>query len=72
MILTKKYLKEILENMRISIPKTLEQELLIKYGNYATDGEGHVFEYTEQDILEQLRKRLHPYENCCSNYITFN
>ncbi|MBA1335568.1 MAG: hypothetical protein HPY66_1193 [Firmicutes bacterium] len=26
MMLTKKYLKEILENMRISIPKTLKQE----------------------------------------------
>jgi len=71
MILTKKYLKEILENMRISIPKTLEQELLIEYGNYVTDDEGHVFEYTEQDILEQLRKRLRPYENSCSNCITF-
>lgn len=71
MILTKRYLKEILENMRISIPKTLEQELLMEYGNYAIDGEGHVFEYTEQDILEQLRKKLRPYENCYSNCITF-
>ena len=65
MLLTKKVLKEILENMRISIPEVLEKEILDLYGNYATDDEGHVFEYTEQDIYEQLRKKLRPYEKCC-------
>lgn len=62
MRLTKKDLKEILENMRVSIPKTLEKELLDQYGNYATDDKGHALEYTEQDIYEQLRKRLRIYE----------
>jgi hypothetical protein len=65
MLLTKKSLKEILENMRISIPKQLEKEILEQYGNYETDDEGHVFEYTEQDIYEQLRKKLRPYEKRC-------
>lgn len=65
MLLTKKDLKEILENMRISIPKQLEKELLDQYGNYETDDEGHVFEYTEQDIYEQLRRKIRPYEKAC-------
>lgn len=64
MILTKKALTIILGKMRISIPTDLEKELLDQYGDYATDDEGHVFEYTEQDIYEQLRKKLRPYEKC--------
>ena len=62
MILTVQELKSILESMRISIPAELEKELLTQYGSYATDEEGHVFEYTEQDIYEQLRKKLRLYE----------
>jgi len=62
MILTVQELKSILESMRISIPAELEKELLTQYGSYATDEEGHVFEYSEQDIYEQLRKKLRLYE----------
>jgi len=62
MILTKEELKSILESMRISIPAELEIELLAQYASYATDDEGHVFEYTKQDIYEQLRKKLRQYE----------
>ena len=62
MLLTKKDLRKILENMRISIPETLEHELLAQYGDYDIDNEGHIHEYTEQDIYEQLRKRLRMYE----------
>jgi hypothetical protein len=40
----------------------LEKELLDEYGNFAANDAGHAFEYTEQDIYEQLRKKLHPYE----------
>lgn len=58
MLLTKKKLSEILQNWRVSIPPELEKELLAQYGNLATDDEGNVFEYTEQDIYEQLRKKL--------------
>ena len=62
MLLTKKGLRTILENLRVRVPAELEKELLDEYGNLVTDDEGHVFEYTEQDICEQLRKNLHPYE----------
>ncbi len=62
MLLTKKSLSTILENLRVTVPAKLEKELLDQYGNLATDDEGHIFEYTEQDIYEQLRKKLLPYE----------
>lgn len=64
MKLTQKELNKILEDMRITIPTAVEKELLDQYGNYATDGEGYAFEYTEQDIYEQLRKKLRPYQSC--------
>jgi len=63
MLLTKKVLREILSNMRVWIPEEVEKELLEQYGSYVTDEDGHEFEYTEQDIYEQLRKKLRPYEN---------
>ena len=62
MLLTKKGIKTILENLRVRVPAELEKELLDEYGSLVTDDEGHVFEYTEQDIYEQLRKKLRPYE----------
>jgi len=62
MLLTKKGLRTILENLRVRVPAELEKELLDEYGSLVTDDEGHVFEYTEQDIYEQLRKKLRPYE----------
>jgi len=62
MLLTKKWLRTIMQNMRVRVPAELENELLDEYGNPITDDEGHVFEYTEQDICEQLRKKLSPYE----------
>ncbi len=62
MLLTKKRLRIILENLRVKIPAELEKELLDEYGNLAADDAGHPFEYTEQDIYEQLRKKLRPYE----------
>lgn len=61
MLLTKKELRTILENLRVRVPADLEKELLDEYGNLVTDDEGHVFEYTEQDIYEQVRKKLLPY-----------
>lgn len=65
--MTKNKLKKILKNMRESIPESLEKELLDRYGNSATDDEGHVFEYTEQNIFEQLNKnkKLRRYEQGC-------
>ena len=56
MILTKKDLREYQENMRVSISDSLAKELLEQYGHPVVDDEGHIFEYTEQDIYEQIRK----------------
>ncbi len=58
MILTKRYLEEFLEGMWISIPESLKKELLREYGHPVMDEEGHMREYTEQDIYEQLRKKI--------------
>lgn len=58
MILTKKSLSDLLENMWVSIPESLEKDLLHDYGHPVADEEGHVREYTDQDIYEQIRKRL--------------
>jgi hypothetical protein len=60
MILTKRKLNTILENLRISIPNELQEELLERYGNAAVTDDGRVIEYSEQDICEQLRKILRP------------
>ncbi len=58
MLLTKKYLKAYQKNRWVAIPKTLEKELLQEYGQLTVDDEGRVHDYTEQDICEQLRKRI--------------
>jgi len=56
MILTKNYLKKFQESMRISLPDNVEKNLLKEYGQPVVDDDGHIFEYTEQDIYEQIRK----------------
>lgn len=62
MLLTRKELNKILRGWRIwYIPTELKEELLEQYGNLAIDDEGHPHDYTEQDICEQLRKKLLPY-----------
>ena len=63
MLLTKRKLNVILRNGRLSISPELETWLLDKYGKPVTDDEEHLHEYTEQDICEQLRKRLCQHEN---------
>lgn len=69
--MNKSELRRILANMRASIPKELEKDLLDQYGSYVTDGEGHQFQYTDQDIHEQLRKKLYHYEKDKANLIIF-
>jgi len=61
MILKKEDLEQYLNNMRISIPEKFAKELLGRYGQPVTDDEGHIFEYSEQDISEQLRKAIQQY-----------
>ena len=72
MILTKRYLDEFLEGMWISIPESLKKELLHEYGHPVMDEEGHMHEYTEQDIYEQLRKRINKFMRLrgCNEQIT--
>jgi hypothetical protein len=62
MLLTRKMLNKLLRNHRTQIPSELKNQLLEDYGNLVEDEEGHFFEYSEQDICEQLRKILRPYE----------
>ncbi len=62
MPLTRKELNNILRGWRIwDIPAELKEELLEEYGNPVIDDDGHLRDYTEQDICEQLRKKLIPY-----------
>lgn len=56
MVLTKKYLEEYQYNTRQTIPDNTVEELLLKLGKRFVDDEGHVQEYSEQDIFEQVRK----------------
>jgi hypothetical protein len=63
MLMTKKILNSILRDWRVpSIPVELEKELLEVYGHDVVTEEGLAIEYSEQDICEQLRKILRPYE----------
>ena len=43
MILTKESLKTLLENMWITIPESLEEELIADYGHPVADDEGDVY-----------------------------
>ena len=61
MILTRKDLSEYLEGHFITIPRKLEQELLDTYGKPVADDEGHLDEFSEQDIYEQVRKKIANY-----------
>ena len=61
MLLTRKELNNILRGWRIwNIPTELKEELLEQYGNPVIVDDGHLRDYTEQDICEQLRKKLIP------------
>ena len=62
MKLTRKTLNDLLQSWRVQIPAKLEKELLQQYGNLAVTEDRSIIEYSEQDICEQLRKTLRPYE----------
>ncbi len=63
MLLTRNKLNTILRNHRVQIPAELRKQLLEQYGNLVVTEDRQVIEYSEQDICEQLRKILRPYEN---------
>jgi len=54
----KENVRIILENLRVKIPAELEKELLSDMVISLPMTAGHAFEYTEQDIYEQLRKKF--------------
>lgn len=56
MLLTRKRLKTLLENLRVSIPSIREKKLLEEYGKIFIDEQGYPHDFTEQDIYEQIRK----------------
>lgn len=58
MVLTKEYLEEYQLNFRRKIPDAVTEELLLKLGKPFKDDEGHLREYSEQDIFEQVRKAV--------------
>ena len=62
MLLTRKRLNTLLRNHKVKIPAELKNDLLKNYGNLIEDEKGHFFEYSEQDICEQLRKIIQPYQ----------
>jgi len=64
MLLTRRILNQILRGWRIwYVPAELKKELLEEFGNPCIDDEGHLHDYTEQDICEHMRKILRPYES---------
>ena len=61
MVLTKNYLENYQNNTRKEIPDTVKKELLLELGQPFIDNEGHLNEYSEQDIFEQVRKTFQRY-----------
>ena len=53
---------KLLAGMRVSVPIEVEKELLRQHTGHIIDDEGHEIQYTEQDVYEQLRKKLSRYE----------
>lgn len=58
MVLTKQYLEEYQLNTRRTIPDMVSEKLLLKLGKPFLDDDGHIREYSEQDIFEQVRKEV--------------
>jgi ribosome biogenesis GTPase A len=61
-LLTDKMLNEYLYWRRINIPEKLKKNILEEYGQPFEDEQGHIVEYGEQDIAEQIRKIIQNYQ----------
>jgi hypothetical protein len=61
MTLTKKKLDMYLKYRKVKIPEEYKNELLEQFGKPFLDDTGHVMEYSEQDISEQLRNAIQNY-----------
>ena len=55
MIVTKKYINDLRENSFLNISEDMENLILDKFGKNSSSND---YEYTEQDIYEQIRKLL--------------
>lgn len=59
MIVTKKYIRALKEKAFFNISEEMEKLILEEFGKKAKSAEdGNIYEYTEQDILEQIRKMI--------------
>ena len=58
MVLTKKYLEEYQCNTRRALPDNIVKNLLLKLEKPFIDDEGHVREYSEQNVYEQAGRRF--------------
>lgn len=59
MIVTKKYIKNLREKSFLNISADMERKILEKFGKEPEpDEEGNLYEYSEQDIWEQIRKMI--------------
>ncbi len=57
MIVTKKYIRDLREKSFIDISAETEKYILEKFGKEPEpDEDGRRYEYTEQDLWEQIRK----------------
>lgn len=58
MIVTKKYIRELREKSFLDISESMEKLILEKFGKEPEDDDGNVYEFSEQDIWEQIRKMI--------------
>ncbi|MBU3191846.1 hypothetical protein K9O30_21045 [Clostridium bowmanii] len=59
MIVTKKYIQNLREKSFLTIPKDAEEVIIEKFGKEPEpDENGHIYEYTEQDIYEQIMNMI--------------
>ncbi len=59
MIVTSKYINSLREKSFMNISAEIEQLILEKFGSgIEIDDDGNLHTYTEQDIIEQIRKMI--------------
>ena len=59
MIASKKYIHDLRANLFIDISEDMEKCILKRFGNEPEpDEDGRVYEYTEQDLVEQIRTMI--------------
>lgn len=60
MIVTEKYIQDLREKSFLNISKDMEKLILERFGKtLETDEDENIYDYTEQDLYEQIRKIVH-------------